>query len=115
MSQGPILAALSHGPKSGAELADICHQTSAYISRTCAKLRLEGRVKRIDGGSGRGSIATYALMGDQRAPAAPAKRSYVTRDFDVGPPHPGVTVSRDPCFFCGYRGDLPCEHRSAAA
>lgn len=25
-----------------------------------------------------------------------------------------LTVDRDPCFFCGVRGDIGCEHRRAA-
>lgn len=45
-----------------------------------------------------------------------AKRKYTRRVFGGSavemPSH--QTVSRDPCFWCGTRGDLPCTHNEVA-
>lgn len=105
-----LLLALKSGPKSAAELATIVNSKGAYISRDCAKLIKERRVKRIDGGSGRGSLAIYALTNDNTP--APVRRRGADRLYsDAGGPSvdPARIVHRDPCTYCGVRGDLGCK------
>jgi hypothetical protein len=112
MSQGPIIHALRRGPMRTAQLLRLTGTCSGDISRSCANLIRIGAIKRIDGGSGRGSIAVYALA-DCTAPVPAATRA--KRFYHHVAPQPEVTesqfVQRDPCFSCGVRGDLGCKHR----
>jgi len=62
-----IAALRRHGPLRTAQLAEMTCDHSGGVARTMAGLISDGRVKRIDGGSGRGSIALYALVGQVRA------------------------------------------------
>lgn len=57
-----VLAALASGPKTNAELQEITCDHSGSIARHLAKLIADGRACRIDGRSGRGRRALYALQ-----------------------------------------------------
>lgn len=61
MSQSKILSALTRGPRTAFQLAETICDSSGSVARTCNKLMRDGRIARIDGGSGRGSKAVYAL------------------------------------------------------
>jgi hypothetical protein len=62
------LAALrKHGPLRTAQLVEMTCDHGGGVARNMAKLIEQGRVRRIDGGAGRGSIALYALVGQVRA------------------------------------------------
>ena len=65
MNQGAILRRLREGPATNAELQDAVDDHSASVARTMAKLIAKGKALRIDGQSGRGRPATYALRNDQ--------------------------------------------------
>lgn len=65
MSTRAILARLRRGPATNAELQDACCDHSAGVARTMAKLIADGRAVRVDGRSGRGRPATYALPEDR--------------------------------------------------
>lgn len=67
MSKQAILNRLRHGPASNAELQDAVIDHSGGIARDASKLIQDGRVRRIDGGSGRGSRAIYALSENSHA------------------------------------------------
>jgi hypothetical protein len=62
MSVRAILRRLTHDPATNAELQDYAVDHSGGIARTCAKLIARGKVERINGASGRGSRAVYALV-----------------------------------------------------
>lgn len=113
MSRAVILSALKTGPKTSAQLVDYTGTHSGDVSRTCWTLVRQGHVKRIDGGSGRGSLAVYALAG---ADAAPEHRGRAALGLSLarGPEFPEARADRDPCFKCGVRGDLGCSHRRSA-
>jgi hypothetical protein len=70
-----IIAALASGPKSTAQLLEVTGASSAYVSRDCARLIERGRIVRIDGTSGRGSRAVYALAGKPVPPQPPGPPS----------------------------------------
>lgn len=70
LSVSSILRRLAQGPATNAELQDATEDHAGSVARDCAKLIRDGRVKRIDGGRGRGSRAVYALSID----APPAQR-----------------------------------------
>jgi DNA-binding MarR family transcriptional regulator len=55
------LGHLAKGPATGAQLADVLCTHTGDIARMMSQLVEKGRVRRIDGGSGRGSVAIYAL------------------------------------------------------
>lgn len=59
--QQAILDALKRGPKTNAELQELTYDHSGSVARYCARLISDGRIMRIDGHTGRGSIAIYAL------------------------------------------------------
>lgn len=61
MATASIIAALRAGPRTNAQMQDDVCDHSGGIARDCAKLIAAGRVRRIDGGARRGSIAVYAL------------------------------------------------------
>ena len=62
MSRAAIIARLRQGPATNRDLQRATdNYWSGGISRTVAKLIADGRVTRIDGRSGRGKPATYAL------------------------------------------------------
>lgn len=69
MSAAKALEALQSGPKTAAQLCVLIDVKTSYISRTMGDLVISGRAMRIDGGSGRGSVATYALPGAGLIPA----------------------------------------------
>ena len=56
-----ILRALAAGPMTNAQLQEATCDHSGSVARTMAGLIAEGRARRVDGGSGRGTIAIYAL------------------------------------------------------
>lgn len=56
------LLALAEGPKTNAQLQDALDTHHGDIARLMSHLRKTGRVKRVDGASGSGTIATYALV-----------------------------------------------------
>lgn len=64
MSQSAILRRLSEGPATNRELQEACFDHAGGIARDCMALRHQGRIVRIDGKSGRGKEATYALVGE---------------------------------------------------
>ena len=118
MSKAGILAALKTGPKTTEQLLRVTGTCSADISRDCAGLRHDGLVKRVDGGSGRGSRAVYALVEDAVTTLAPpARPRRVGLDLASAnhPPIPDELVHRDPCVKCGVRADIGCKHQSKAA
>lgn len=61
MAAASIITALRAGPRTNAQIQDEVCDHSGGVARDCAKLIASGRVRRIDGGTGRGSIAVYAL------------------------------------------------------
>lgn len=62
MSAIAILRALRAGPMTNRQLQRATDDYwSGGIARDCAKLRHSGRIERLDGHSGRGSIAVYRL------------------------------------------------------
>ena len=61
-----VLRLLAVKPRTNAELQELCVDHGAGIARTMSELRRRGKVRRIDGGSGRGSIATYAIAENGR-------------------------------------------------
>lgn len=118
MTKAGILAALKTGPKTTEQLLQVTGTCSADISRDCAGLRHAGLVKRVDGGSGRGSRAIYALVDDVVTTLPPPFRPRrVSLDLanTKQPPIPEVLVHRDPCVKCGIRADIGCKHQSKAA
>lgn len=56
-----VLARLADGPATAAELAEVLYTHTGDVSRMMSQLRMKGRVRRVDNGSGRGSIALYGL------------------------------------------------------
>ena len=56
-----ILRRLRKGPATNAQLQEACLDHSGGIARTISQMRALGLVRRVDGGSGRGSRAIYAL------------------------------------------------------
>lgn len=56
-----LLLALRKGPQTNSQLGVATCDHSGSVARTMSKLIHSGRAKRIDGNSGRGSIAIYAL------------------------------------------------------
>jgi hypothetical protein len=67
MSRSAIIARLKLGPATNAELQEAVIDHGAGIARDAAVLMRQGRVCRIDGGSGRGSRAVYALKEGRHA------------------------------------------------
>ena len=67
MKRADIIQRLQEGPATNRELAELGADHGASISRTMAKLIDEGIARRIDGGSGRGSVALYALTENDNA------------------------------------------------
>jgi hypothetical protein len=61
MSVPAILRALRRGPATNAELQELLCEHGGAIARDCAKLIHRGQVRHIDGATGRGRAATYAL------------------------------------------------------
>lgn len=112
MSQALILTALQAGPKTVASLADLTGSEPRSVARSCSNLINQGKIVRVDGGSGRGSIAVYAASGSAIEQAKGEARAPARLQYPVGrdPEHPGHIVHRDPCFYCGARGDIPCKH-----
>lgn len=55
------LRALASGPKTNAELQDVICDDNSAVAKIMGSQRARGNVTRVDGGSGKGSIATYAL------------------------------------------------------
>lgn len=75
MSRAAFLKALEkHGPLSAARLADLLCLPSGQIARRAMQLRRMGRVIRVDGRSGRGSVAVHALPGTITTVKAKATR-----------------------------------------
>ena len=60
-----IAALRRHGPLRTAQLAEMTCDHSGDVARTMVGLIHEGRVKRIDGRTGRGSVALYALASER--------------------------------------------------
>lgn len=116
MSRAVILSALKTGPKTSAQLVQYTGTHSGDVSRTCWTLVKRGHVKRIDGGSGRGSLAVYALVDGVVSDCAPINRGRARLGLSLarGPEVPETRADRDPCFKCGVRGDLGCSHRRVA-
>lgn len=56
------LKRLAAGPATAAELADCCADSSGAVARTMNGLIGKGLVRRVDGKSGRGFRAVYALV-----------------------------------------------------
>lgn len=67
MSGAAILRSLRHGPATNAELQEACCDHGGGIARDAAALIHAGRVRRIDGKKGRGTIAVYALTEGRHA------------------------------------------------
>lgn len=119
MSRIAILNALARGPKTAAQLAEIVGLHSGVIAARVSPLIHDGRVKRVDGGEGRGSIAVYALNkwngGKVSAGrTVPVGKLPHPKSTEPRPRPPGVIVMRDPCPRCGVRGDLGCRHQARA-
>ena len=109
MSNALILAEVLKGPKTVGQILDVVEGSSGYVSAACQRLVKAGKIKRVDGSSGPGAHAVYAPP-DFKGTVSAKKQNRV--HFTVGrdPEHPGHIVHRDPCFYCGARGDLPCKH-----
>ncbi len=56
-----ILRLIAERPRTNIELQHLCCDHGGSIARAMSKLIAAGKAARIDGGSGRGSRATYAL------------------------------------------------------
>lgn len=56
-----ILTRLADGPATNAELAELLFTHSGDVARCMAALSRRGLVRRCDGGTGRGTVALYAL------------------------------------------------------
>lgn len=67
MSVNAILARLRRGPATNRDLQDAACDHGGGIARTMASLIADGRAVRVDGRSGRGKPATYALPEDRHA------------------------------------------------
>lgn len=111
MSRDLILAEIARGPKTVAQLLDVVQGSSGYVSAACQRLVKAGKIKRVDGntGPGPGAYAVYAPL-DFHGTVETKRVNRI--HFPVGrdPEHPGHIVHRDPCFYCGARGDIPCKH-----
>lgn len=109
MSRDLILAEIMRGPKTVAQLLDVVQGSSGYISSACQRLVKKGQIKRVDGSAGMGAHAVYAAL-DFKGTVETKRVNRI--HFPVGrdPEHPGHIVHRDPCFYCGARGDVPCKH-----
>lgn len=67
MSVQACLRALRRGhPLTNEQLQELTGDHSAGVARTMNKLIKSGRARRVDGGSGRGGKATYALAEAER-------------------------------------------------
>lgn len=64
MAQASILRALAERPMTARELADATLDHTGSVARYMSKLIETGRAKRIDGASGRGKKAVYAIAID---------------------------------------------------
>lgn len=73
MSTQACIDALKSGPKTARELAELTDDDSGNVARNTAWLIYAEKAIRIDGGSGRGSKAVYALTGFKIS-----KRQYLT-------------------------------------
>jgi predicted transcriptional regulator len=115
MSKAGVLAALKSGPKTTAQILQTTGTSSGDVSRSCSELRLAGLIKRVDGQSGKGSKAIYALA-DYEAVAAfvPKHRLTMAQVFRSEIPDSLTYVHRDPCIKCGTRRDVGCKHVRAA-
>lgn len=117
MSQSDIIRLLKAGPKTAKQMALRTHRTTADVSRICSELRYRGKVCRIDNGSGKGSIATYALVDPSiEIPSTRprhAERTLAEARQDADGLAESLRVERDPCFLCGVRADIGCYHRRA--
>lgn len=109
MSSAIILAEVAKGPKTVAQLAEVIDARSNLISSRCRWLVKKGKIKRIDGNEGCGVKAIYAAP-DYTSKAPIKQTGRVHFKIARAPEHPGHIVHRDPCFYCGARGDLPCKH-----
>lgn len=58
---GQIMRLLGVRPRTNIELQELCCEHAGGIARTVSKLIHRGRVIRIDGKTGRGNKATYAI------------------------------------------------------
>jgi len=56
-----IIRALRSSPMTNAELQEATCDHGGSVARYCARLAAVGKVRRIDGASGRGTRAVYAL------------------------------------------------------
>jgi len=56
------LATLAQQPCTNATLQDVLEYGPGDVANMMARLKRQGKVTRIDGGSRAGSIATYALV-----------------------------------------------------
>lgn len=70
MSKSGVLKALEAGPMAPREILRFTGTPIIDVSRSCCELRHAGKIKRVDGGSGRGSRAIYALVESVEVPAA---------------------------------------------
>ena len=61
MTTQAILQRLAAGPATNLELQEAVCDHSGGVARTCSKLIHRGRVVRVDGATGRGAKAVYAL------------------------------------------------------
>lgn len=61
MTTRAILSRLKRGPATNADLQEAACDHGGGIARTVAALRQQGKVRRVDGKSGRGKPAVYAL------------------------------------------------------
>lgn len=116
-------------PVTARDITDACDLEREYVHRICRDLIARELIKRIDGREGPGFKATYALASFKGAMTQPAKSSIRGRSIHrierpkaggnsvAKRPRPLVDADftrRDPCFFCGTRGDIGCRHRGAA-
>lgn len=104
------------------QIQHACEAHSGEVARECNRLMGKGLIKRVDGRSGRGSGAVYALAEREFAfpptPGNPLRdyiaRRTVARTISRAEEIEARRVARDPCFMCGTRGDIGCQHREAA-
>lgn len=60
-----IIARLKQGPATNRQLQEAAYTHSGDVARRLIDLAQSGYVERIDGGSGRGTRAVYALKGER--------------------------------------------------
>lgn len=98
--------------KSGIKVKEIAAQFGVQSPAVWKALRRGGVLPpycpRVNGGAGRPKGGGQRGYTENRLRIEVA--TIAAREAKE-PPRPSHTVDRDPCFMCGVRGDIGCEHR----